>query len=82
MLYPQYETNDARKWYYMSGQDVEDVLLFKGFDTKEDSVKCEWLTTLLGCLSAVHISFNPVALERRRCSLANATCCRYSSYFI
>ena len=47
MLYPQYDPNDTYQWYYMSGQDVEDVLLFKGFDTKEDSVKCRWLTTHL-----------------------------------
>ena len=66
MLYPQYEKNDARKWYFMSSQDVEDVLLFKGFDTKEDSVKCEWLTTLLGCFSTVHIPFKPAHLERCR----------------
>lgn len=82
MLYPQYETKDARKWYYMSSQDVEDVLLFKGFDSKEDTVKCEWLTTLLGCRSTVHLTYKPVALERRRCSLTNGNCCRYSSYFI
>ena len=46
MLYPQYEANSARRWYYMSEQETQDVLLFKGFDTKEDSVKCEWLNTL------------------------------------
>ena len=48
MLYPQYDPNDTYQWYYMSGQDVGDVLLFKGFDTKEDSVKCMWLTRHLG----------------------------------
>jgi len=42
MLYPQYNLNDTYQWYYMSEQDVEDVLLFKGFDTKKDSVKCTW----------------------------------------
>lgn len=46
MLYPQYEANSARRWYYMSEQETQDVLLFKGFDTKEDSVKCEWSNTL------------------------------------
>lgn len=40
MLYPQYELNGTCQWYYMSGQDVEDVLLFKGFDT-EECVKCK-----------------------------------------
>ncbi|KAL4784377.1 hypothetical protein BJX76DRAFT_347853 [Aspergillus varians] len=39
MLYPQYEPNSTCQWDYMSGQDVEDVLLFKGFDTKQGSVK-------------------------------------------
>ncbi|KAL4906958.1 hypothetical protein BDW74DRAFT_176555 [Aspergillus multicolor] len=39
MLYPQYEPNASCQWYYMSRQDVEDVLLFKGFDSKEDAVK-------------------------------------------
>lgn len=44
LLYPQYRPNDTYKWYYMSRQDVEDVLLFKSFDTKEGSVKCKWST--------------------------------------
>ncbi|PYH43905.1 uncharacterized protein BP01DRAFT_322230 [Aspergillus saccharolyticus JOP 1030-1] len=39
MLYPQYEPNGSCQWYYMSSQEAEDVLLFKGFDTNEDSVK-------------------------------------------
>lgn len=43
MLYPQYEPNGTCQWYYMNGQDVEDVLLFKGFDTRESSVKCKWI---------------------------------------
>lgn len=48
MLYPRYNVNDTYRWYYMSGQDIEDVLLFKGFDTKDDGVKCRWLTRHLG----------------------------------
>lgn len=44
MIYPQYNLNGTYQWYYMSEQDVEDVLLFKGFDTKKDSVKCTWQT--------------------------------------
>ncbi|RDW86107.1 uncharacterized protein DSM5745_02749 [Aspergillus mulundensis] len=39
MLYPQYEPNGSCQWYYMSRQDVEDVLLFKGLDSEEGSVK-------------------------------------------
>ncbi|KAL4929530.1 uncharacterized protein BDV17DRAFT_261116 [Aspergillus undulatus] len=39
MLYPEYEPNGTCQWYYMSKQDVGDVLLFKGFDSKEDCVK-------------------------------------------
>ena len=46
MLYPQYEPNGTCQWYYMSGQDAEDVLLFKGFDTREGSVKCTWIIRL------------------------------------
>jgi hypothetical protein len=41
LLYPLYEPKKTRKWYYMSKQGVEDVLLFKSFDSKEGSVKCE-----------------------------------------
>jgi hypothetical protein len=44
LLYPQYKPNDTYQWYYMSRQDVEDVLLFKSFDTKEGSAKCKWST--------------------------------------
>ncbi|RAH63523.1 hypothetical protein BO85DRAFT_495434 [Aspergillus piperis CBS 112811] len=57
MLYPQYEPSDAHKWYYMSDQDVEDVLLFKGFDTKEDSVKY-----------TPHTSFSPLNTAKSPCS--------------
>ncbi|KAL4886834.1 hypothetical protein BJY04DRAFT_212808 [Aspergillus karnatakaensis] len=39
MLYPEYEPKGTCQWYYMSGQDVEDVVLFKGFDTKEGCVE-------------------------------------------
>ncbi|KAL4969859.1 uncharacterized protein BDV14DRAFT_163767 [Aspergillus stella-maris] len=39
MLYPQSEPISTCQWYYMSRQDVEDVLLFKGFDTRDDCVK-------------------------------------------
>ncbi|KAL4938265.1 hypothetical protein BDV06DRAFT_201213 [Aspergillus oleicola] len=39
MLYPQYEPNSSCQWYYMSRQDADNVLLFKGFDTREDCVK-------------------------------------------
>ncbi|KAL4866188.1 hypothetical protein BDV12DRAFT_173246 [Aspergillus spectabilis] len=56
MLYPQYELNGTCQWYYMSGQDVEDVLLFKGFDTKEDSVKY-----------TPHTSFTPLNPSQNPC---------------
>ncbi|RAL09125.1 uncharacterized protein BO97DRAFT_352704 [Aspergillus homomorphus CBS 101889] len=39
LLYPQYDPSGSSQWYFMSGQDVEDVLLFKGFDSNENSVK-------------------------------------------
>ncbi|KAL4799556.1 hypothetical protein BDV19DRAFT_261094 [Aspergillus venezuelensis] len=39
MLYPRYEPDSACQWYYMNRQGVEDVLLFKGYDTRDDSVK-------------------------------------------
>lgn len=41
LLYPQYKPNDTYQWYYMSRQDVEDVLIFKSFDTKKGSVRCK-----------------------------------------
>lgn len=41
MLYPLYTPRGTRQWYYMSWQSVEDVLLFKSFDSNEDSVKRE-----------------------------------------
>ena len=41
LLYPLYEPKKTHQWYYMSKQGVEDVLLFKSFDSKEGSVKCE-----------------------------------------
>ncbi|KAL4953498.1 hypothetical protein BDW69DRAFT_194817 [Aspergillus filifer] len=56
MLYPQYEPDGACQWYYMSRQDVGDVLLFKGFDTREDCVKY-----------TPHTSFTPlIGAERSR----------------
>ncbi|KAJ5659282.1 hypothetical protein N7507_005733 [Penicillium longicatenatum] len=39
LMYPLYDPSHACRWYYMSRQDVEDVLLFKSFDSKEGSVK-------------------------------------------
>ncbi|KAJ5633082.1 hypothetical protein N7490_009421 [Penicillium lividum] len=39
LMYPSYDPSHACQWYYMSRQSVEDVLLFKSFDSKEDSVK-------------------------------------------
>lgn len=42
MLYPLYTPSGTRQWYYMSRQGVEDVLLFKSFDSNEDSVKREY----------------------------------------
>ncbi|KAJ5406329.1 hypothetical protein N7465_007613 [Penicillium sp. CMV-2018d] len=41
MLYPLYEPGNIRQWYYLSRQGVEDVLLFKSFDSKTGSVKRE-----------------------------------------
>jgi hypothetical protein len=41
LLYPLYDPRNTPKWYYLSRQGVEDVLLFKSFDSKKDSVKCE-----------------------------------------
>ena len=41
LLYPLYEPRNTCRWYYLSTQGVEDVLLFKSFDSKEDSVKRE-----------------------------------------
>lgn len=41
MLYPLYEPGNIRQWYYLSRQGVEDVLLFKSFDSKKGSVKRE-----------------------------------------
>jgi hypothetical protein len=41
LLYPLYEPNQIRQWYYMSNQGVDDVLLFKSFDSKKASVKRE-----------------------------------------
>lgn len=41
LLYPLYEPGNIRQWYYLSRQGVEDVLLFKSFDSKEGSVKRE-----------------------------------------
>jgi hypothetical protein len=61
LLYPQYEPNDTYQWYYMSGQDVEDVLLFKSFDTKKDSVKCKWSTVRI-----ISFILLPYALPRLR----------------
>lgn len=52
MLYPQCEPDGACQWYYMSGQGVEDVLLFKGFDT-EDCVKCKLLIQCHGELTDI-----------------------------
>ncbi|KAL7657974.1 hypothetical protein ACMYSQ_004116 [Aspergillus niger] len=57
MLYPQYEANSPRRWYYMSEQETQDVLLFKGFDTKEDSVKY-----------TPHTSFSPLNTPGSSCS--------------
>ncbi|KAL2827757.1 hypothetical protein BDW59DRAFT_54564 [Aspergillus cavernicola] len=56
MLYSQYEPNGTCQWYYMSAQNVEDVLLFKGFDTKEDSVKY-----------TPHTSFTPLNTSDNPC---------------
>ncbi|KAJ5565073.1 hypothetical protein N7513_001315 [Penicillium frequentans] len=39
LMYPLYDPTHACQWYYMSGQGVEDVLLFKSFDSQEGSVK-------------------------------------------
>lgn len=39
--YPLYEPGNTRQWYYLSRQGVEDVLLFKSFDSKTGSVKRE-----------------------------------------
>lgn len=47
LMYPLYDPSHACQWYYMSGQGVEDVLLFKSFDSKEGSVKCKWQSTAL-----------------------------------
>jgi hypothetical protein len=41
LLYPLYEPSNVRQWYYLSRQGAEDVLLFKSFDSKDNSVKCE-----------------------------------------
>ena len=41
LLYSLYDPSNIRKWYYLSRQGVEDVLLFKSFDSKMGSVKCE-----------------------------------------
>lgn len=42
LMYPLYDPSHACQWYYMSRQGVEDVLLFKSFDSKEGSIKCKW----------------------------------------
>lgn len=47
LMYPLYDPSHACQWYYMSGQGVEDVLLFKSFDSKEGSVKCKWRSIAL-----------------------------------
>ncbi|KAJ0421292.1 hypothetical protein BJY00DRAFT_300947 [Aspergillus carlsbadensis] len=40
MLYPLFEPDGSKyNWYYMSRQEPEDVLLFKGFDSEEGKVK-------------------------------------------
>ncbi|OQE92599.1 hypothetical protein PENNAL_c0007G06411 [Penicillium nalgiovense] len=39
LLYPLYDPSNIRKWYYLSRQGVEDVLLFKSFDSEKGSVK-------------------------------------------
>ncbi|KAL2861947.1 hypothetical protein BJX68DRAFT_13871 [Aspergillus pseudodeflectus] len=40
MLYPLFEPDCSKyNWYYMSRQEPEDVLLFKGFDSAEGRVK-------------------------------------------
>ncbi|CAI7587580.1 unnamed protein product [Penicillium discolor] len=41
LIYPLYEPGNIRQWYYLSRQGVEDVLLFKSFDSKTGSVKRE-----------------------------------------
>jgi hypothetical protein len=44
MLYSLFEPDGSKyNWYYMSRQEPEDVLLFKGFDSAEGRVKCKWL---------------------------------------
>ncbi|CAG8316643.1 unnamed protein product [Penicillium nalgiovense] len=39
LLYPLYDPSNIRKWYYLSRQGAEDVLLFKSFDSEKGSVK-------------------------------------------
>ena len=39
-MYPLYDASHTCQWYYLSRQEPEDVLLFKSFDSKEDSIKC------------------------------------------
>lgn len=42
LMYPLYDASHTCQWYYLSRQEPEDVLLFKSFDSKEDSIKCEY----------------------------------------
>ncbi|CAG8899823.1 unnamed protein product [Penicillium egyptiacum] len=39
LLYPLYEPGNIRQWHYLSRQGIEDVLLFKSFDSKKGSVE-------------------------------------------
>jgi hypothetical protein len=41
MLYPLFEPDAKYRWCYMSRQEPEDVLLFKGFDSMQGKVKCK-----------------------------------------
>lgn len=71
MLYSPYEPDGRCQWYYMSGQGVEDVLLFKGFDT-EDCVKCK---RSIQCHGELGLPLDTI-------QDTNWDICRYSSYIV